>query len=117
MQIQINTDRHVEGSQQLKEKLRDDLARALDRFSERVTRIEAHLSDSNSSAKGGGNDMRCVLEARLAGLNPVTVQHEAATLEQAVAGATDKLEKLLQRSHDRLSRTRGRTPFGGPEDG
>jgi ribosome-associated translation inhibitor RaiA len=115
MQIQVNTDRNVEGSQQLKEKVRGILTQSLERFSERVTRIEAHLSDSNSSVKGGGDDMRCVLEARLAGLNPISVRHEAATLEQAVAGATDKLEKMLQRNHDRLNRTRGRTSFGGAE--
>jgi ribosome-associated translation inhibitor RaiA len=115
MQIQVNTDSSIEGSQRLKAEVREVLAGALDRFSARVTRIEAHLSDSNSPAKGGGDHMRCVLEARLAGLDPISVRHEAATLEQALAGATDKLEKVLQRNHDRLNRARGRTSYGGAE--
>lgn len=115
MQILVNTDRHVEATQPVREEVRATLAKALDRFSERVTRIEAHLSDSNSGAKGGADDIRCLLEARLAGLNPISVQHQAATLEKAVAGATDKLEKVLHRNHDRLNRTRGRTSYGGAE--
>ncbi|MBR9990578.1 MAG: HPF/RaiA family ribosome-associated protein [Gemmatimonadetes bacterium] len=115
MQIQVNTDRNVEGTQAFEEEVRTMIARTLDRFSERVTRIEAHVSDSNSGAKGGGADIRCVLEARLAGMNPISVRHQAATPEQAVAGATEKLEKMLQRTHDRLNRTRGRTSVGGAE--
>lgn len=91
------------------------LEHTLDRFSDRVTRIEVHLSDTNSGAKGGSDDIRCVLEARLAGMNPISVRNRAATPEQAVAGAADKLEKVLQRNLDRLSRTKGRTSYGGAE--
>jgi ribosomal subunit interface protein len=116
MQIQVNTDRNVEGSEKLKEEVRGKLTQTVGRFSDRVTRIEAHLSDSNSGAKGGGDDMRCVLEARIAGQNPLTVRHEAATLPQAIAGAADKLETSLQRHFDRQNRTKGRTSYGGAEN-
>jgi ribosome-associated translation inhibitor RaiA len=115
MQIQVNTDRNIEGGQEFKEEVRGTLAGALERFSDRITRIEAHLSDGNSAVKGGGDDMRCVLEARLSGMNPISVRHQAATIRQALAGATDKLEKTLQRSLDKLNRTKGRTPYGGDE--
>lgn len=115
MQIQVNTDRNIEGSQELKEQVRGVVASAVDRFSDRITRIEVHLTDENSGAKGGADDMRCVLEARLAGMQPLSVRHEAATLEQAVAGAADKLEKTLERNLSRLNRTKGRTPYGGDE--
>jgi ribosome-associated translation inhibitor RaiA len=115
MQIQVNTDRNVEGGEKLKEEVRGVITAAVDRFSDRVTRIEAHLSDDNSSAKGGGTDMRCVLEARIAGSNPLSVSHAAATLEQALAGAADKLEKVLQRTFDRRGDVKGRPSFGGAE--
>jgi ribosome-associated translation inhibitor RaiA len=115
MKIQVNTDRNVPGGEELKERVRDVVTGAVGRFSERLTRIEAHLSDDNSSAKGGGDDMRCVLEARIAGANPLSVSHAAATLDQAVAGAADKLEKVLQRNFDRQAQGKGRTSFGGAE--
>jgi ribosome-associated translation inhibitor RaiA len=115
MKIQVNTDRNVPGGEELKERVRDVVTGAVGRFSERLTRIEAHLSDDNSSAKGGGDDMRCVLEARIAGANPLSVSHAAATLDQAVAGAADKLEKVLQRNFDRQAQVKGRTSFGGAE--
>jgi ribosomal subunit interface protein len=113
MQIQVNTDRHIDGTQDLKDRVRDVVARAVERFGERITRIEVHLSDENSGARGGPDDMRCRLEARLAGVDPMTVSHQAATVDQAVAGAADKLEKLLGRHVDRQQRTKGRTPMGG----
>jgi ribosome-associated translation inhibitor RaiA len=115
MKIQINTDRNVDGTERLKDSVRDVIASAIDRFSDRVTRVEAHLSDNNSSAKGGGDDMRCVLEARIAGANPLSVSHAAATLDQAVAGAVDKLETVLQRNFDRQNQVKGRTSYGGAE--
>jgi ribosome-associated translation inhibitor RaiA len=115
MKIQVNTDRNVEGTERVKEEVRGMIASAVDRFSERLTRIEAHLSDDNSSAKGGGDDMRCVLEARIAGASPLSVSHSAATIEQAVAGAADKLEKVLQRNFDRQGQVKGRTSYGGAE--
>jgi ribosome-associated translation inhibitor RaiA len=115
MQIQVNTDRNIEGGQALKDEVRGTISAAIGRFEERITRVEVHLSDRNSAVKGGGADMRCVLEARPAGMNPISVSHEAATLDQAVAGATDKLEKTLQRNLDRLGRTKGRTPYGGED--
>jgi ribosome-associated translation inhibitor RaiA len=46
--------------------------------------------------------MRCLLEARLAGLQPVTVSHQAATMEQAVDGAVDKLKRSLDSTLERL---------------
>jgi hypothetical protein len=46
---------------------------SLDRFSEQITRVEVHLSDQNSDKKFGNEDKRCLLEARLAGLQPISV--------------------------------------------
>lgn len=113
MQIHVNTDRHIEGGETLKARVSDVVGNALDRFGERITRVEMHLADVNSGVRSGPDDMRCTLEARLAGLQPVTVTHNAASVEQAVAGAADKLERAIGRIVDKQQQTKGRTPFGG----
>lgn len=101
MQIQINTDNHIEGSVELTEETQAVAESALERFAEQITRVEVHLSDENSH-KGGGSDKRCVMEARLEGMQPVAVTAEAENIEQAVNSAADKLEKLLHHTLGRL---------------
>lgn len=100
MQIQVNTDRHINGNEALVAKVREELEGALGRFRDRVTRVEVHLSDENSSQKGG-EDMRCVLEARLEGRSPSVVTHQAETVEQAVIGAAQKLKRSLASTIER----------------
>ena len=101
MMIQLNTDKAVEGSEALSERTEADLASALTRFEDRLTRIEVHLR-SESAGRTTGNDFRCLIEARPAGMDPVTVTNHAATLLQALHGATDKLETLLTSKFERL---------------
>ena len=79
---------------------------ALNPFSDRVTRVEVHLSDVNSD-KGGQDDKRCMMEVRLEGRQPTAVTHEATTLEQAVAGAVGKLKRSVEHTLDRESTLRG----------
>ena len=107
MQIQINTDHNIEGREALAAHVSGVVENALSRFSDQVTRVEVHLSDENSN-KGGQNDMRCVMEARLQGRQPVAVTHQAATLHQAVDGAADKLTRLVEGTIGRLRYQRGR---------
>ncbi|HVS13119.1 MAG TPA: HPF/RaiA family ribosome-associated protein [Thermoanaerobaculia bacterium] len=101
MQIQINTGSNVEYSGQLAQELEAVVRDALHRFSAQVTRVEVHLSDENSE-KFGTEDKRCLLEARLADLQPVAVSHEAATIRQAVDGAAEKLKRSLDSTLGRL---------------
>lgn len=101
MQIQVNTDRHIKGTTALTNEVEGILQEALDRYIDRVTRLEVFLSDENSSQKAGDSDKRCVIEARLGGLRPITVSHEGSSISQAVNGATDKLEKTLKRTLQR----------------
>ena len=55
----------------------------MSRISDHITRVEVHLSDENGD-KDGQNDMRCMMEARLEGRQPIAVTHQAATLDEAV---------------------------------
>jgi ribosome-associated translation inhibitor RaiA len=107
MHIQVNTDNHIVGRDSLSAWVQSEVEGAMDRFADQVTRVEVHLGDENS-VKAGGDDKRCMLEARLAGLQPIAVTHHAPTLREAVSGAIDKLEKSLERTVDRLSDARKR---------
>lgn len=101
MQIQINTDHNIEGNEALAAQVRGIVKSALSRISEHITRVEVHLSDE-SSHKSTQNDKRCMMEARLEGHQPIAVTHQAATLDQAVDGAADKLTKLIESTIERL---------------
>ena len=107
MQIQINTDRNIEGHEALTAHVSGIVENALSQISDHITRVEVHLSDE-SSHKNSLNDKRCVMEARLEGRQPVAVTHQAATLAQAVDGAADKLARLIEstlgRLHDQKNR-------------
>lgn len=94
MQIQVNHDNHVRIGEEVSERLAGVLESSLSQFAERITRIEMHLGDENAS-KGGEADKRCMLEARLAGLSPVAVTHQAESLQLAFDGALEKLEHAL----------------------
>ena len=113
MQIQVNTDNHIEGSAELTRQVEAVVEGALARFSDRITRVEVHLTDESSSSKARDNDKRCVM--RLAGLQPITVSHQGAALEQALDGAADKLAKTLDRTLWRLDDPKGRTSYGGDQ--
>ncbi len=101
MKIQINTDANIHGTEALATQISASIEQALEHFSEHITRVEVHLSDE-SRGKSGPHDQRCMLEARLVGLKPVAVTNHATSLEQAVDGATHKLEHLLESTLGRL---------------
>ena len=105
MHIQINTDSNIEGREELATHVKGVLESALSRFSDRITRVEVHLSDQNSD-KSGQDDKRCVMEARLEGRQPTAVTHQAASLDDAVDGAADKLKRSIESTLGRLKDVR-----------
>jgi ribosomal subunit interface protein len=94
MKIQLNSDHNIEGTDNLKDHLEETITKGLNRFSEQITRIEVHISDENG-AKTGQKDKRCLLEARLRGIDPIAVTHQADTIHQSVTGAVDKMKTAL----------------------
>jgi len=104
MIIQINTDSNIEGDTELAQQIKTIVRNNLERFSEQITRVEVHLSDENSDKKLGTDDKRCLLEARLTGLQPISVSDQAATLVQAVDCAVEKLKRSLDSTLGRLGK-------------
>ena len=103
MHVQTNTGRSIEGSEALSAQVEAVVVGALGRLADRVTRVEVHLSDENST-KGGADDKRCMMEARLEGRPPTAVTHHAATIEQAMDGAAAKLARAIESTLARLRR-------------
>jgi ribosome-associated translation inhibitor RaiA len=101
MQIQINTDKNVTASEELIASSTSLISEELSRFSEQITRVEVHFSDEDGN-KDGLNDKRCMVEARLAGRNPIAVTNLANTHEKAFSGAIDKLKNSLEKITGRL---------------
>lgn len=102
MLVQINTDSNIEGTEALAQQAETVVMSALEHFTEHITRVEVHLSDENSDEKVGTDAKRCVLEARVAGRQPIAVSHQAATLEQAIDGAARKMRHSLSTVLGRL---------------
>jgi ribosome-associated translation inhibitor RaiA len=101
MQVHVETDNHVEGREKLIEHVEGVMRDAVDRFEGQVTHGD----------KSGANDMRCLLEARVAGLKNIAVSHQAESLHFAIEGAAAKLTKALEsalgKAHDRGRRHAG----------
>ena len=101
MQVQTNTDRNITGNEGLAAQASALVEGVLARFSDQITRVEIHLSDENG-ARGGDEDKRCMMEARLEGRQPIAVTHQAATVEQAMDGAAHKLRQSIESTLGRL---------------
>lgn len=118
MQIQVNSDNHIESSIRLEEWVRTTIESTLDRYDEHLTRVEVYLRDENGD-KPGPHDLSCRLEARPKGRQPVSVSHKADTLEQAIDGASTKLEHALEHLFGKLQgkpRAAGRNTQGRTVD-
>ncbi|MBC8051635.1 MAG: HPF/RaiA family ribosome-associated protein [Sphingobacteriaceae bacterium] len=101
MLIQFHTDHTIAGSERQNAYFTTFISEALSRYSTHITRLEIHITDENG-AKEGKNDQRCMIEARLEGLQALAVTNHADTIEQAVKGATDKLKSALETVIGRL---------------
>jgi ribosome-associated translation inhibitor RaiA len=115
MQILVDADDHLHGSQDLTARIEGVVEGALERFSERITRVEIRLSDLNSR-RPGERDMCCHMEAHAGGLKPIGVSHEAVTLTEAIHAAASKLERALDHALGRVKAQPARAPVAEPDD-
>jgi len=103
MQIQVNTDKNIQGSERMSAYFNETLQGALSRFVDTITSVKVHVSDENGE-KEGADDKRCLLEARVKGIKPVVVSHSAENIDMAFSGAIDKLVRSLESN---IGRVRG----------
>ncbi len=103
MQIQINTDHHIEGGDRLDGWASGAVETALQRYADSITRVEVHFNLENAGRAGSG-DKRCAIEARMNGRPPVTVTHHAEALDGAFNGALHKLQRALEHAQGRADK-------------
>lgn len=94
MQIQVNHDNHLRITAETSERLSSSVEQYFAQYADWITRVEIHLADLNGG-KHGESDKRCTLEARLSGMKPMAVSHEAESLQLAIDGALEKLDHAL----------------------
>lgn len=105
MDIQFNTASSVEGKQALEAYMSETITEALARFSDKITRIEVHVSDQNGDKKSP-NDKKCVIEARLKGMDPIAVTATGDTIKIAVTSAITKVKAALDTAVGKLTNKR-----------
>jgi len=88
MNNQLNKDKNINREFTIPNinQIKDEFSR----YSHLITRIEVHLSDEDSN-QNGLNAMHCMIEARIEGRQPIAVNSQADTNDQAITGAIDKL--------------------------
>ncbi|MDP3405665.1 MAG: hypothetical protein Q8S03_13295 [Brevundimonas sp.] len=106
MQVQINTDNTLPGREALLGEIETTVRDRLSRFEDRLTRVEVHLTDEDGSSRDL-DDKRCMIEARPAGRDPVSVTDQAGSIDQATAGALGKLTTVLERTFGRQTNRKG----------
>ena len=94
MKIQFNTDKNIQGTENLETIVSEKINSSLKRFADKITRIEVHLSDQNAQ-KVGADDVQCKIEARLVGLHPVIVTGKSNSKEKALNDAVNKMKAAL----------------------
>lgn len=118
MQVQVNANNSVHTHESLERWAREELQTSLRRFGNDISSVEVHLSDENSD-RISPNHKRCLIEARLANHPPVAVNHQAASLDEAIRGAIDKLRRALDHTFGKLRDQRDRASIrhgGEPPD-
>jgi ribosome-associated translation inhibitor RaiA len=105
MKVRIAHDDHIRSSQERSEEIERLVRGHLSRFGELITSVQIHLSDDNGP-RVTPDDRRCLIEARLAGREPIVVSHRADSLMQAVGGAASRLERAIDQSRDRRRHSR-----------
>ena len=101
MQIQINTDKNIEGNNRLVDYYTSELQKELARFDDKITRVEVHLGDENSE-KFGKNDKRCLIEVRVANMQPIAVTDHSDTIEKAFHESLNKVKKVLDTAFEKM---------------
>lgn len=113
MQVQVQTDNHIDNREELARYVEAAVMGKVDRFRDQITSVQVHLHDDNGPQKKADNDYRCLLEARLTGMKPVAVNQQAPSLHQAINGACDKLERALDSTLGKLETRKKHAPSLG----
>jgi ribosome-associated translation inhibitor RaiA len=103
MQVQFNSDSSVMGTENVAGRIEAAVREKLDRFEDRLTRIEIHVRDENGP-KHGADDKSCTIEARPAGGRAIGVTEHASDVDTAARKAANTLAQRLDRHFGKADR-------------
>ena len=105
MQFQFNSDNRISVDANMAEQMETLVRGRLGHLSDRFSRVEVHVGDVNGPR--GGEDVRCVVELRPTGLQPISATGEAKSVESSVASATDKALSAFNRQIGKRTTRKG----------
>ena len=115
MQIRVDVDDHIDGSEELMVRVEGVIEGSLDRFQERIARVDVHLSQ-RTPHRAGERDMCCRMEAYAGTLKVGEVSHDALTLTEAIHAASAKLERAIHTALGRLRPEDVAAEEGSPQE-
>ncbi len=105
MQFQFNSDNAISLDGSAADEVETLVRQKLDHVSDQLTRVEIHVSDVNGPRRG--DDIRCVVELRPTGMEPISAADQAADIEAAVTSATGKALTALRRQIGKQTTRKG----------
>ena len=121
MQVRVDVDDHIDGSEELLIRVEGVVEGSLDRFEGRISRVEVHLGQLTHTR--AGHSMCCRMEAYAGALKPIAVSHEGLTLTEAIHAAAAKLHRAVATAINRNAASSGaaagetQEDNGTPEEG
>ncbi len=106
MRVQFNSDNQIDGGTDLADRVESIARGRLSRIEQHLTRMEIHVGDVNGPREGA-DDKRCVVEVRPAGMAPISATDQAGSIEEAVAGAADKVLAAYDRQVGKRTTRKG----------
>jgi hypothetical protein len=95
VEVDINIDRGMDDYDAFAPRVRGVVEGVLARHADFIAHVEVRLNEENQQRKGQA-ERRCLLEARFEGSESVAVTHQAATTDEAVRGAAEKMTQLIE---------------------
>jgi hypothetical protein len=94
MKILVNSDSSIPMDARLAKYIVGEASELLDRFSDRLTRVEIHISDIDRG-KTGKVDKRCLVEVRPTRMKPLVASAQTKDVETSVNQAMRKIVRGL----------------------
>jgi hypothetical protein len=115
MAVFLRTDNHIHGGERLTQFVESVAEGAVEHIREQVTRVDVYLGDEDGP-KTSDSQFRCTMEARVGGLKPFAATAKAGSIDDAVRGAADKLQAVIDSTLGRIGQKKGRVSFSGDPD-
>ena len=103
MQVQFYSDSTVMGTEEVAERIEARVREKLERFEDRLTRLEVHVRNEHRHTHGH-DDKACTLEARPRGGRAIGVTEHGSTVDDAARKAAMTLAQRLQRHFGKSER-------------